>query len=95
MTTTVDTNVLVYASDTGAPEHSQARALIEHLAAGPDLVILLWPTLLGYLRIVTHPSICEAPLPFNLAKANVDALLAIPHVRSGAETTQFWNAFTR
>jgi len=40
MTTTVDTNVLVYASDTGAPEHARAGALLEHLAAGPDLVVL-------------------------------------------------------
>ncbi|MET0902426.1 MAG: TA system VapC family ribonuclease toxin [Acidimicrobiales bacterium] len=95
MTTTVDTNVLVYASDTGAPEYAQARALIEHLAAGPDLVVLLWPTLLAYLRIVTHPSICGAPLPFDLARANVDALLALPHVRSAAETPEFWSAFTR
>jgi hypothetical protein len=47
MTTTVDTNVLVYASDTGAPEHERAQALLEHLVAGPDLVVLLWPTLLA------------------------------------------------
>lgn len=95
MTTTVDTNVLVYASDTDAPEHAQALALLEHLAAGPDLVVLLWPTLLGYLRIVTHPSICGAPLPFDRAHANVDALLALPHVRAAGETNEFWRAFTR
>lgn len=95
MTTTVDTNVLVYASDTGAPEHAQAQALLEHLAAGPDLVVLLWPTLLSYLRIVTHPSICAAPLPFDVARSNVDALLALPHVRSAGETPEFWRAFTQ
>ena len=38
MTTTVDTNVLVYASDDGAPEHGRAHSLLDHLAAGPDLV---------------------------------------------------------
>lgn len=53
MTTTVDTNILVYASDTGATEHGQAQALLEHLADGPDLVVLLWPALLGYLRITS------------------------------------------
>ncbi len=94
MTTTVDTNVLVYASDTDAPEHERARAQLEHLAAGPDLVVVLWPTLLGYLRIVTHPAICTAPLPFEVARANVDALLALPHVRAAAETAEFWRAFT-
>lgn len=95
MTTTVDTNVLVYASDTGAPEHERAQALLEHLAAGPDLVVLLWPTLLGYLRIVTHPSICDAPLPFEVARGNVDALLSLPHVRAAGETAEFWSAFGR
>ena len=94
MTTTVATNVLVYASDTDAPEHERCRALLEHLATGPDLVVVLWPTLLGYLRIVTHPSICAAPLPFDVARANVDALLALPHVRAAAETAEFWRAFT-
>ena len=93
MTTTVDTNVLVYASDTGAPEHGRAQALLEHLAAGPDLIVLLWPTLLGYLRIVTHPSICAAPLPFDVARGNVDALLSLPHVRAAGETAEFWSAF--
>lgn len=95
MTTTIDTNVLVYASDTGAPEHERAQALLEHLAAGPDLVVLLWPTLLGYLRIVTHPSICDAPLPFEVARGNVDALLSLPHVRAAGETAEFWSAFGR
>jgi len=95
MTTTVDTNVLVYASDTGAPEHARAQALLEHLGAGPDLVVLLWPTLLGYLRIVTHPSICGAPLSFDVARANVDAFLGLAHVRSASETPEFWPAFTR
>ena len=91
MTTTVDTNVLVYASNAGAPEHERAQALLEHLASGPDLVVLLWPTLLGYLRIVTHPSICAAPLPFDVARGNVDALLSLPHVRAAGETAEFWS----
>ena len=93
MTTTVDTNVLVYASDTSAPEQERAQALLDYLAAGPDLVVLLWPTLLGYLRIVTHPSICAAPLPVDVARSNVDALLSLPHVRAVGETTEFWRAF--
>lgn len=95
MTTTVDTNVLVYASDSGAAEHDRARSLLHHLAAGPDLVVLLWPTLMGYLRIVTHPSICAAPLPFDTARSNLDALLGLPHVRAAGETAEHWTAFSR
>src|SRR3546814_18885576 len=86
MTTTIDTNVLVYASDAGAAEQPRAEALLRHLAAGPDLVVVMWPTLMGYLRIVTHPSICRSPLPFEAARANVDGLLALPPLR--AETAR-------
>jgi hypothetical protein len=37
--------------------HDRARALVEHLVAGPRLAYLLWPAVLGHLRIVTHPNI--------------------------------------
>lgn len=54
MSVTVDANVLVYASNEADPAHGVARALVERLAAGPDLVYLFWPTIMGYLRI-DHP----------------------------------------
>src|SRR3546814_9607765 len=95
MTTTVDTKVLVYASDTDAAEQPRAEALLRHLAAGPDLVVVMWPTLMGYLRIVTHPFICRSPLPFEAARANVDGLLALPHIRAAGETADFWRALDR
>src|SRR3546814_17156354 len=53
----------------------------------------MWPTLMGYLRIVTHPSICRSPLPFEAARANVDGPLALPHIRAAGETAEFWRAF--
>ena len=49
MTTTLDTNVLVYASDESSSFHERAMRLLETLAAGPDLVYLFWPVALGYL----------------------------------------------
>jgi predicted nucleic acid-binding protein len=60
MSVTVDANVLVYASNAADPSHARARELIERLAAGP--VYLFWPTVMGYLRIVTHAGILPAPL---------------------------------
>lgn len=30
-----------------------------------------------------------------MARANVDALIALPHVRAAGETGEFWRAFTR
>ena len=93
MSATVDVNVLVYASNEADPVHTEARALIERLAAGPDLVYLFWPTLMGYLRIVTHPAILPRPLPPAAAVGNVTALLSLPHVRTPGEVDGFWEIY--
>jgi toxin-antitoxin system PIN domain toxin len=66
---------------------------VERLASGPDLVYLFWPTVMGYLRIVTHPGILPKPLTFAEASGNVSALLARPHVRTAGETEGFWTLY--
>ena len=38
MSSTVDANILVYASNTADPMHGPAQALVARLAAGPELV---------------------------------------------------------
>lgn len=93
MSQTVDVNVLLYASNRDAPEHPRATALLDHLAAGPGLVVLLWPTLMGYLRMATHPSIFPTPLTHKDAVGNVEALTALPHVRVAGELDGFWVAY--
>ena len=95
MSQTVDTNVLVYASHTGSPFHERARALVEHLVAGPSLAYFLWPAVVGYLRIVTHPAILGTPLSTDEAISNVEAVLAPSHVRVAGEGDDFWTSFRR
>jgi len=93
MSRTVDTNVLVYATHTASPFHGRARALVEHLVAGPGLAYLLWPAILGYVRIVTHPNILGSPLSSDEAMSNVEALIAPSHVRVVGEGNDFWASF--
>lgn len=93
MSQTVDTNVLVYATHSASPFHGRARELVEHLVAGPSLAYILWPAILGYLRIVTHPSILRRPLSAEEAMSNVEALLAPSHVRVVGESDGFWASF--
>lgn len=93
MSITVDANVLVYASNEADAVHGPARALIERLAAGPEIVYLFWPTVMGYLRIVTHPAILPRPLAPRAAIGNVTSLLSRPHVRSPGEAEGFWETF--
>jgi toxin-antitoxin system PIN domain toxin len=90
---TIDANVLVYASNEAEPVHEPARALVERLAAGPEIVYLFWPTIMGYLRIVTHPWLLPRPLIPRDAIANVSALIAAPHVRTPGEDEGFWELY--
>lgn len=93
MSVTVDANVLVYASNEADPVHEPARALIERLAGGPQIVYLLWPTIMGYLRIVTHASVLPRPLKPADAIANVESLISLPHVRTPGEDDGFWQLY--
>jgi toxin-antitoxin system PIN domain toxin len=90
---TVDANVLVYASNEADPVHASARELVERLAAGPEIVYLFWPAIMGYLRIVTHPSVLPRPLNPVDALSNVEALVDLPHVHTPGEDDGFLNLY--
>ena len=93
MSATVDTNVLLYAANTDDDAHPIARELLEHLAAGPDLLYLFWPTIMGFIRISTHPSVFPDPYTPEQATHAVEELLARPNVRSPGEREGFWDIF--
>lgn len=95
MTATIDTNVLVLAVHSSHPRQDRARALLDWVAAGPAVVHLFWPALMGFLRVVTHPSIFDRPLTPDDAIAAVDRLVDRPHVRVGGELEEFWTAYRR
>lgn len=95
MSVTLDANVLIYASNAADPSHARARELVERLAAGPELVYLFWPTVMGYLRIVTHPAILPSPLTAAEATGNVASLLAPPHVRTAGEAGGFLSLYRK
>lgn len=94
MSVTLDTNVLLYASNDASTRQPAARALLDRLAAGPSLVYLFWPVTIGYLRISTHPGVFDHPLDPQTARANIEDLLDRPHVRCPGEPDGFWAMFT-
>jgi len=93
VSSTLDANILVYASNTADDVHEQAEALVRRMAAGPELLYLFWPTILGYLHVVTHRSILPRPLGPREAMRNVEALLDRPHVRAPGEGDGFWSLY--
>lgn len=94
MSVTVDTNVLLYASNEEDPVHEEALALMSRLAQGPDLVYLFWPVLLGFMRIATRRGPLPKPLSPADAIANISAFISLPHVRVVSESEDFWGFYT-
>lgn len=93
MSYSVDVNLLLYASDTGSEHHAAAYAFVESCAGGSELCCLGWPTLMGYLRMATHPRIFARPLSPAEAMRNIEALLDLPHVRVLSEGEAFWRHY--
>ena len=58
----VDTNVLLYAVDTGSPFHEPSRQWLEDAINGESRVGLPWVSLNAFLRISTHPRASADPL---------------------------------
>jgi len=93
MSSTIDVNVLLYASDRSSPFQAKALELIDRLAQGPDVFYLFWPVAMGYLRMATHPAIFPNPLSVTDATGNIEQLLALPHSRTAGEGDGFWRVY--
>jgi toxin-antitoxin system PIN domain toxin len=93
MSATVDTNILLYAANADDESHEVARDLLERLAAGPDLLYLFWPTIMGFLRISTHPAIFTDPYTPEEATSAITELLQRPNIRAPAEQDGFWDIY--
>jgi uncharacterized protein len=74
----VDTNVLVYAADDGAPEQEVCRALIESWRSETPPWYLTWNIAYEFLRVVTHPRVLRRPWTTVDAWAFIEAVLAAP-----------------
>jgi uncharacterized protein len=89
----IDVNILLYASDESAPLHDRAKAFLEQCAARGEVLCLAWPTIMGYLRISTHPSIFAHPLTPKNALGNVRQLTTLPHCRVLGEREGFLSVY--
>lgn len=74
----VDTNVLVYAADTSAPEHARCRALLEQWREGSAAWFLTWGIWYEFLRVVTHPRIFRRPWTGRAAHEFLEAVASAP-----------------
>lgn len=73
-----DANLLIYAFDEGAPDHTIAHAWIEELLSGTETVGFAWIVLLAFLRITTRPRVVARPLEPSKAFDIIEGWLAQP-----------------
>jgi hypothetical protein len=74
----VDTNVLVYAADTRAPEHLRCRTLLERWPRQAGAWYLTWGICYEFLRVVTHPRVLRQPWTGPAASEFLSALRGSP-----------------
>jgi len=75
-----DVNVLVLAYDSRSPQHAEARSWWERTLNGPRPIGMPWTSLLGFIRIMTHPGIMANPMRVGDAVRRVRSWLAHPRV---------------
>jgi toxin-antitoxin system PIN domain toxin len=74
-----DVNVLIHAHNSDSPVHDRARAWWDGCLAGTEGVGLAIVTILGFIRISTHPRILENPLPVRDVTRRIASWLEFPH----------------
>lgn len=76
-----DANILIYAHDRSAPQHVKARRWWEATLSNGDWVGIPWVVLLAFTRLMTHPTICENPLPVAAVREMVEQWFAVDSVQ--------------
>jgi toxin-antitoxin system PIN domain toxin len=90
-----DANLLIYAYDSSSPFHERARAWLESILSGDEVVLLPWASILAFVRITTNPRAFTAPLTVEEAASIVSAWLALAGVRAVGPTERHWEVLER
>ena len=73
-----DANVLLYAVNSDAPNHTAARSWLDGALSGGETIAFPWAVLLAFLRLATHPAVFPLPLGADAAIARVREWLRQP-----------------
>ena len=85
-----DVNLLVYAVDETSSFHKAAHRWLDNALSSTDPVGLCYPTMLGFIRLITNRRIFSNPLSLEEAAAFVDAWLEQPNVSIVVPTPRHW-----
>jgi uncharacterized protein len=85
----IDTNVLLYATNSRSESFETAYDLVRRLARGPELLYVFWPVAMGFLRLSTNPAVTDKPLSPSEAVDSLSDLIERDHVRTPGEAANF------
>lgn len=85
-----DANLLLYAYNSSAPNHAQARLSVEEILSGTEAVGLPWQTIFAFLRIITNQQLRGKRLAMGEAVEIVEEWMALPGVHLLAPGDRHW-----
>ncbi len=86
----VDANLLLYAHNASATQHTQAREWLEETIVKPEPFGLSWITILAFLRISTNPRAFPNPLTIEEAVEIINDLLDQPSTTLLEPGLNYW-----
>ena len=90
----VDTNVMIYAHRLDVDRHSEYRAWMDALVAGPEPYAVSDFALNGMIRIVTDRRIYKNATPIQVALGFAELIRQQPHAHVVSPGVRFWPVFT-
>jgi len=90
-----DANLLIYSYNTGAARHAKARAWVEEIFSGIDVVGLPWQAASAFLRVMTNKKLPGERFSLVQATQIVDLWLANANVRVLIPGDHYWPLFRR
>jgi toxin-antitoxin system PIN domain toxin len=85
-----DLNLLIYAYNEGAPDHSAARQWWENLVNSGEPVGLPVAVAVGFVRLMTNPKVVQPPMLLTTAVATVEEWLSYSQVSLLSPTVAHW-----
>lgn len=86
----VDLNLLIYAVNTDAPQHRQAKDWLEEALNQSETIGLSWSVILGFLRITTNPRIMQKPISPEQSIELIDIWLTLQSVKIVTPGNDHW-----
>jgi len=91
----LDANLLIYSYNRGSAHHTKARAWLERLFSGIEMVGLPWQTVCAFLRVMTNQRLPGECFTVEQAAGIVDLWLAHPIVQVLAPGDEHWRLLRR